>query len=147
MKHYRFEAELLRQLHLTPGNPPPVRDLPQHVIKLLFFCDYCSSLETLYDKNESFRQEWIDKHGTSSEPRPGRLCFLVMPKMYSKNLAVLQRSVGAKYARDVYAGMNERVLWSVAGQVSTSFITETQFKRETVKRVALCSVMTRFALE
>jgi hypothetical protein len=127
MQLYRFEAELLRQLHLTPGNPPPVRDLPQHVIKPLFFCDYCGSLETLYNKNESFRQEWIGKHGTSSEPRPGRLCFLVMPKMYSKNLAVLQRSVRDKYARDVYVGLNERVLWSMAGQVSRSLFRHEAF--------------------
>ena len=122
---HRYEAELLRQLHFTPGKPPPFRDIPPHIIRSKFFCDYCSSLHTAFTKNKAFNHYWTTGLGWP-EPKPGVIFFLVLPKLHSKNLSQLQadcrtqhcagRTTSEKSA--IRVGMKEPVLWQVAGQVN-----------------------------
>jgi hypothetical protein len=116
----RYEAELLRQLHFTPGNPPPSRDKPPHIIRQKFFCDYCSSLHSAFKKSEEFRDYWIERW---PEPTPGAVFFLVLPKLHSKNLSKLQLDCKNQHVRTaspkrvIWVGMREPLLWQVAGQV------------------------------
>ena len=121
MISHRYEAELLRQLHFTPGNPPPSRDIPPHIIRQKFFCDYCSSLHSAFSKNKAFRDCW--KGANWPEPTPGAVFFLVLPKLHSKNLYKLQADCKAQHEstasqkRAIQVGMREPLLWQVAGQV------------------------------
>lgn len=93
------------------------RDCPAHVIKCLFFCNYCSSLHRKFNEDTSFRDQWTKIYGSDTpEPNPDAFFYMVLPKMHDKNLASLQRDVSNKCKLSV--GMHEDVLWTIAGQVS-----------------------------